>query len=163
MLLNILSIKVSRRLTKIFNWKSRIAFLWETSHPTLSPHHSSKVPNLFSISSVIIIKRLGAAHAVLEICGPKPQDNGSLQKKENFQLGKVQYIVDCTLAYHKGIVPHFGCCLLGLWPTDKSMTVAIHYKIHPVRQEWCSNQELFKKWLYEQYRQKVWRFPQHMV
>jgi hypothetical protein len=106
-----------------------------------------------------IFLRLGAAHAVLRVCGPKGHEetanNHTSETENGFRLNKVKYIVDCTLAYHKGIVPHFGSCLLGLWPSEQSMTVAVHYKIHEVNPEWYNNLELFKQWLYEQYRLKV--------
>lgn len=99
--------------------------------------------------------RVGAAHAVLEICGTRLDQKGIHNGKLKVpSLDKIEYIIDCTLGYHKGAVPHFGRCLLGIWPFERSKTVAVHYRVHKVNPEWSTNAELFKNWLYEQYGQK---------
>ncbi|KAL3097420.1 hypothetical protein niasHS_003868 [Heterodera schachtii] len=92
--------------------------------------------------------RVGAAHSVLKICGPL------MEKKDAMECPPVEYIVDVTIGYHKGIVPHFGRWLLGIWPSEESVNVAVHYQIHRVSREWCDEVKVFRQWLYEQYRKK---------
>uniref|UniRef100_A0A914I6Z9 Very-long-chain (3R)-3-hydroxyacyl-CoA dehydratase n=1 Tax=Globodera rostochiensis TaxID=31243 RepID=A0A914I6Z9_GLORO len=91
--------------------------------------------------------RVGAAHAVLQICGPKTE-------QEEDKSPPVEYIVDVTLGYHRGVVPQFARSLLGIWPFDESGNIAVYYRIHHVKKEWCEDADLFREWLYEQYRKK---------
>jgi len=123
--------------------------LRETWNSAISTYNSSKV-KLKCGFKINYLLRIGAAHAVLEICGPVNEE-----QKRIHQNASIEYIVDCTLGYHKGIVPHFGKCLFGLWPSEESMVVAVHYKIHKVDPEWRTNSGKFKNWIYEQYKKKV--------
>uniref|UniRef100_A0AC34QN90 Phospholipid/glycerol acyltransferase domain-containing protein n=1 Tax=Panagrolaimus sp. JU765 TaxID=591449 RepID=A0AC34QN90_9BILA len=93
--------------------------------------------------------RSGAAHAVLDVCGPK---DDSMKLARSGLGGPIEYIVDCTLGYPKGKVAGVGAAMLGEWP-DSNPHVSIHYAVHKVRPEW-SNDHVLKEWLYEQYDKK---------
>uniref|UniRef100_A0A183C6U4 Very-long-chain (3R)-3-hydroxyacyl-CoA dehydratase n=1 Tax=Globodera pallida TaxID=36090 RepID=A0A183C6U4_GLOPA len=106
--------------------------------------------------------RVGAAHAVLQICGPKTEqgEDSNTSATKNASINNtaesppVEYIVDVTLGYHRGVVPQFARSLLGIWPFDESGNIAVYYRIHRVKKEWCEDADLFREWLYEQYRKK---------
>lgn len=92
--------------------------------------------------------RTGAAHTVLQVCSKK------LDSSEE----PLEYIIDCTLGYHRGVVPHFGRALLGEYPFSEDKpdgsTIAVHYRIHRVKPEWLSDADAFRNWIYEQYKIK---------
>jgi lysophosphatidylglycerol acyltransferase 1 len=93
--------------------------------------------------------RIGAAHAVLSVCGPSDK---SLKKSRTGNGAPVEYIIDCTLGYPNGKIVVLSDAILGEWPGSNS-NVSIHYNIHKVQSEW-SNEEIFKEWLYKQYEKK---------
>ncbi|KAI1698118.1 putative 1-acyl-sn-glycerol-3-phosphate acyltransferase acl-12 [Ditylenchus destructor] len=88
--------------------------------------------------------RSSAAFAVLSECSelnPETKD------------APVEYVIDCTLGYPKGVVAGLGEAMIGEWPNDTT-TVAIHYKVHKVKREWTEDEAKLKEWLYEQYKAK---------
>jgi hypothetical protein len=94
---------------------------------------------------------------VLNQCAA-PHKNAHILKKEP----PIEYIVDCTLGYPKGVLPGLGEAMLGEWPNDDS-TVSIHYKVHKVDPEWSTDEMALKEWLYEQYKVKVMRLSTNSV
>ncbi|KAE9548880.1 hypothetical protein FO519_007905 [Halicephalobus sp. NKZ332] len=93
--------------------------------------------------------RTGAAHTVLDVCGPTDE---SYTTARSGLGGPVEYIIDCTLGYPKGKVGGLGEVMVGEWPEGNS-NVAIHYKIHKVLPEW-SDESVLRDWLYKQYEEK---------
>jgi len=85
--------------------------------------------------------RTGAAHAVLDVCGPK-------EGREN----PIEYVIDCTLGYPKGDVVELGKAMTGEWP-ENNTTVAIHYRIYKADPAWA-DEKILQKWLYERYEEK---------
>ncbi|KAI1696867.1 putative 1-acyl-sn-glycerol-3-phosphate acyltransferase acl-12 [Ditylenchus destructor] len=88
--------------------------------------------------------RSSAAFAVLSECSelnPETKD------------APVEYVIDCTLGYPKGVVAGLGEAMIGEWPNDTT-TVAIHYKVHKVKREWTKDEAKLKEWLCEQYKAK---------
>jgi lysophosphatidylglycerol acyltransferase 1 len=91
--------------------------------------------------------RIGAAHAVLSVCGPSEK---SSTKARVGSGAPMEYIIDCTLGYPNGNVPKLGKAMFGEWLNSN---VAIHYSIHPIQPEFA-NEEVLKEWMYKQYEKK---------
>jgi lysophosphatidylglycerol acyltransferase 1 len=91
--------------------------------------------------------RAGAAHAVLNICGPQKKSCANDSDQPS-----IEYIVDCTLGYPNGQVVNLGSAMVGEWPSGNS-NVAIHYSIHKVDKSF-GNEEMLKEWLYKRYEEK---------
>jgi len=85
--------------------------------------------------------RTSAAHSALMTCASKGKSDG------------IEYVIDCTLGYPKGVVGDLSTVMLGDWPNNDT-TIALHYRVHRVRREWLESEEKFRQWLYDQYQAK---------
>uniref|UniRef100_A0A0K0EYX5 PlsC domain-containing protein n=1 Tax=Strongyloides venezuelensis TaxID=75913 RepID=A0A0K0EYX5_STRVS len=90
--------------------------------------------------------RTGAAKAILDVVGPKNVDKNDSSRKP------IEYLVDCTLGYPKGIVPDIRDALLQEWPCGNSK-VGIHFKIHKITEDMC-NEDVLQQFLYKCYEEK---------
>ncbi|GMR33163.1 hypothetical protein PMAYCL1PPCAC_03358 [Pristionchus mayeri] len=93
--------------------------------------------------------RLGAAHALMQVCAPSKEDATGSRSGGGPPM---DYIVDATLGYTKGRVIDLGSALMGEWPLGTGKT-CIHYKIHKVKPEYADEEKL-KDFLYELYKEK---------
>lgn len=90
------------------------------------------------------LPRIGAAHSTI-VATVRDKSAGD-------SSDSLEYIVDCTIGYPNGNVPHLKSWMLGELSTRTS-NVAVYYRIHRVKPEW-RNEETLKKWLYQLYEEK---------
>ncbi|PAV88329.1 hypothetical protein WR25_07575 [Diploscapter pachys] len=95
--------------------------------------------------------RTGAAHAVLSVLGPQ---EGSPDQSRCGNGPPIEYIIDATIGYKKGLVPELKNAILGDWPMPGSHRIHIHWQAIPVRPEWGYNEEALKNFLYDRYEKK---------
>lgn len=123
-----------------------------------------------------VYPRTGAAHAVLEVLGPKdgkhtlsvylgPHYNNHMfsDTLELSKCGKgepIKYIIDATIGYPHGVVPNISEAMMGEWPSADASEFAVHYDVIPVKPEW-SDEEKLKEFLYERYAKKVWQISRY--
>ncbi|CAD6198476.1 unnamed protein product [Caenorhabditis auriculariae] len=94
--------------------------------------------------------KLGAALAILKAIGPDSND----PKKSICQKGPpLEYVVDITLGYQKGVVPTMGQAMMGDWPLENSKKFAVHLEVLPITPE-MTTEEGLKEFLFAQYSKK---------
>ncbi|VDM62372.1 unnamed protein product [Angiostrongylus costaricensis] len=113
-----------------------------------------------------VYPRSGAAHAVIDVLGPaRGSEEGDLLHFVKILLSTssklsrcgggppIEYIIDATLGYPKGIVPDIRSILLGekCFPDSG---VCIHYEVIRVNPEWHDESKL-QGFLYKRYQEKV--------
>ncbi|KJH40508.1 Acyltransferase [Dictyocaulus viviparus] len=98
--------------------------------------------------------RTGAAHAVIDVLGPVRET-----KEESSTFSRcgggppIEYIIDATLGYPKGVVPGIGLALFGERPFLGNQ-VSIHYEVFRVKPEWHDESKL-REFLYKRYDEKA--------
>uniref|UniRef100_A0A8R1I1U4 PlsC domain-containing protein n=1 Tax=Caenorhabditis japonica TaxID=281687 RepID=A0A8R1I1U4_CAEJA len=94
-----------------------------------------------------VYPRTGAAHAVLEVLGPKDET----LKISNCGKGEpIKYIIDATIGFNRGEVPDICDAMMGDWKTMDASEFSVHYDVIPVKPEW-SDEDKLKEFLYERY------------